>query len=49
MLAAIEISQHLLNNACQPGFTTPSQLMGSDFIEKLPGSGRFEWQDTRSE
>lgn len=47
--AAIAISQHLLNNDIEPGFKTPSMIMGSSFVEQLPRSSTFVWEDTRSE
>ncbi len=47
--AAIAISQYLLHNEVAPGFITPGTLMGSDFVEKLPGSEKIIWEDTRSE
>lgn len=36
--SAIEILGAVLSRACNPGFTTPSSLMGADFVSTLPGS-----------
>jgi short subunit dehydrogenase-like uncharacterized protein len=36
--AALAITERLLNDKVAPGFYTPSRLMGTDFISKLPGS-----------
>jgi short subunit dehydrogenase-like uncharacterized protein len=41
--ASLAIAQHLLDgNPVAAGHRTPSQLMGSGFVETLPGSGRIE-------
>lgn len=40
--AALGLLQHLLVHDGPGGYRTPSQLMGSRFVESLPGSGRFE-------
>jgi short subunit dehydrogenase-like uncharacterized protein len=41
--ASLAIAQHLLDgNPAAAGHRTPSQLMGSGFVETLPGSGRIE-------
>jgi short subunit dehydrogenase-like uncharacterized protein len=41
--AALAIAQHLLDgNPVAPGHRTPSQVMGADFVESLPGSSRIE-------
>ncbi len=41
--AALAIAQHLLEGkAVAPGHRTPSQVMGSRFVETLPGSSRIE-------
>jgi short subunit dehydrogenase-like uncharacterized protein len=41
--ASLAIARHLLDGRpVEPGHRTPSQLMGSGFIETLPGSSRIE-------
>jgi short subunit dehydrogenase-like uncharacterized protein len=41
--ASLALAQHLLDgNPAAAGHRTPSQLMGSGFVETLPGSGRIE-------
>jgi short subunit dehydrogenase-like uncharacterized protein len=41
--ASLAIAQHLLDGSpAAAGHRTPSQLMGSGFVETLPGSGRIE-------
>jgi short subunit dehydrogenase-like uncharacterized protein len=41
--ASLAIARHLLDGKpARPGHRTPSQLMGSDFVETLPGSSRIE-------
>ncbi|KTD77170.1 saccharopine dehydrogenase family protein [Legionella waltersii] len=34
---SLAVAEYLLNNTVEGGYKTPSQLMGSDFISKLPG------------
>lgn len=36
--ASLGILGEVLGRACNPGFTTPSSLMGADFVSTLPGS-----------
>jgi short subunit dehydrogenase-like uncharacterized protein len=36
--AALGILHEVLGRACNPGFTTPSSLVGADFVSSLPGS-----------
>ncbi|MBL8265992.1 saccharopine dehydrogenase family protein, partial [Steroidobacter sp.] len=36
--AALGILDPVLNRACNPGFSTPSFLVGADFVSTLPGS-----------
>jgi short subunit dehydrogenase-like uncharacterized protein len=40
--AALGVLQHLLAHPGAVGYRTPSQLMGSRYVEALPGSGRME-------
>ena len=41
--ASLAIAQHLLDGKpVMAGHRTPSQLMGSDFVETLPGSSSIE-------
>ncbi len=41
--ASLAIARHLLDGrACRTGHRTPSQVMGSSFVETLPGSSRIE-------
>jgi len=41
--ASLAIAQHLLDGKpAEPGHRTPSQIMGSGFVETLPGSSRIE-------
>lgn len=41
--ASLAIAQHLLDGKpAGPGHRTPSQIMGSSFVETLPGSSRIE-------
>jgi short subunit dehydrogenase-like uncharacterized protein len=41
--ASLAIAQHLLaGKPAEPGHRTPSQVMGSSFVETLPGSSRIE-------
>jgi short subunit dehydrogenase-like uncharacterized protein len=41
--ASLAIARHLLDGKpAEPGHRTPSQLMGSRFVETLPGSSRIE-------
>lgn len=41
--ASLAIAQHLLDGKpAGPGHRTPSQIMGSGFVETLPGSSRIE-------
>ena len=35
---SLAVVKHLLENKVKGGYTTPSQLMGANFISKLPGS-----------
>lgn len=35
--SSLAIAEHLLKNTLKAGYRTPSQLMGSDFITRLPG------------
>lgn len=37
VVSSLEIAEHLLKNKVKGGYTTPSQLMGSEFITRLPG------------
>lgn len=37
VIASVTIAEHLLKNQVKGGYKTPSQLMGADFITKLPG------------
>lgn len=36
--SALGILNEVLSRACNPGFTTPSSLVGADFVSTLPGS-----------
>jgi short subunit dehydrogenase-like uncharacterized protein len=36
--SALGILGEVLGRACNPGFTTPSSLVGADFVSTLPGS-----------
>lgn len=36
--SSLAILGEVLNRACNPGFTTPSSLVGADFVSTLPGS-----------
>ncbi|HEY0943457.1 MAG TPA: saccharopine dehydrogenase NADP-binding domain-containing protein [Steroidobacter sp.] len=36
--SSLGILDHVLNRACNPGFTTPSLLVSADFVSTLPGS-----------
>jgi short subunit dehydrogenase-like uncharacterized protein len=36
---SLAVVEHLLGHTAEAGFTTPSRLMGSDLITRLPGSG----------
>jgi short subunit dehydrogenase-like uncharacterized protein len=36
---SLAVVEHLLAHAVDPGFTTPSRLMGADLVTRLPGSG----------
>jgi len=36
--SSLAIVGELLSRACNPGFSTPSSLMGADFVSTLPGS-----------
>ena len=36
--SSLAIVGELLSRACNPGFATPSSLMGADFVSTLPGS-----------
>lgn len=36
--SSLAILSDLLSRPCNPGFTTPSSLMGADFVSTLPGS-----------
>jgi len=36
--SALGILSEVLSRACNPGFTTPSSLVGADFVSTLPGS-----------
>lgn len=36
--AALGILSEVLSRACNPGFATPSSLVGADFVSSLPGS-----------
>jgi short subunit dehydrogenase-like uncharacterized protein len=36
--ASLGILSEVLSRACNPGFTTPSSLVGADFVSTLPGS-----------
>jgi short subunit dehydrogenase-like uncharacterized protein len=40
--AALGVLQHLLEYTGPGGYRTPTQLVGSQFVESLPGSGRME-------
>jgi short subunit dehydrogenase-like uncharacterized protein len=47
--AALAVVRRLLDGPpVEPGHRTPSRLMGDDFIETLPGSGRIELQRDRA-
>ncbi|HEY0506112.1 MAG TPA: hypothetical protein VGD42_21720, partial [Lysobacter sp.] len=35
--AALGIVEHLLRGGAEPGYRTPSQLMGADYVLSLPG------------
>ncbi|MBL8517729.1 MAG: saccharopine dehydrogenase NADP-binding domain-containing protein [Betaproteobacteria bacterium] len=37
--ASLGIVEHLLKKEVQPGFRTPSRLMGADYVTTLPGCG----------
>ena len=39
--AAVTVAEHLLNTQAQPGYHTPSTLMGQGLVEQLPGSGQI--------
>lgn len=39
---ALEVARRLLNSEFTCGSYTPAKLFGSEFIEQLPGSGKFE-------
>jgi len=39
--ASIAIARRLLEGAATPGFTTPAQLMGADFVTRLPGATKI--------
>lgn len=39
---SLAVVEYLLKNKVTGGYTTPSQLMGTDFISKLPGSSETE-------
>jgi short subunit dehydrogenase-like uncharacterized protein len=39
---ALAAVQRLLSDAPAPGYYTPSQLLGADFVTRLPGSGAIE-------
>ncbi len=41
IFGSLEIAKKLLNNVTQQGSLTPSQIMGSDFVTRLPGSGEM--------
>lgn len=41
IFGSLEIAKKLLNGVTQRGSLTPSQLMGSDFVSELPGSGEM--------
>ncbi len=36
--SSLAIVSEILSRPCNPGFTTPSSLMGADFVSTLPGS-----------
>jgi short subunit dehydrogenase-like uncharacterized protein len=36
--SSLGILSELLSRPCNPGFTTPSSLVGADFVSALPGS-----------
>jgi short subunit dehydrogenase-like uncharacterized protein len=40
--AAVGVLQHVLDYKGPGGYHTPSQLMGSRFVESLPGSGQLQ-------
>jgi short subunit dehydrogenase-like uncharacterized protein len=47
--ASLAVARRLLDGPpVVPGHRTPSQLMGDDFIETLPGSGRIELHRDRA-
>ena len=54
VLASLGVAGHMLDYGGPGGYCTPSQLMGSGFVEDLPGSGRIEisagraWEPRRS-
>jgi short subunit dehydrogenase-like uncharacterized protein len=39
--ASIAIARRLLAGGVSPGFTTPAQLMGADFVTSLPGASKI--------
>lgn len=39
--SSLGITEHLLKNKLKGGYRTPSQLMGSDFIARLPGYSEY--------
>jgi short subunit dehydrogenase-like uncharacterized protein len=39
--AALGVLEYVLAHADRSGFATPTQLVGADFIETLPGSSKI--------
>lgn len=42
VVASVHISRHLLEQSVEPGYYTPSRLMGNNFVSLLPGSSNIE-------
>jgi short subunit dehydrogenase-like uncharacterized protein len=40
--ASLGIVRHLLRGGVQPGYYTPSRLMGADYVLSLPGTALIE-------
>lgn len=40
------IAEHILQNTPEPGYTTPSLLMGAEWLETLPGVGALTLEET---
>lgn len=45
----ILIAEHILNTQPEPGYTTPSLLMGADWLTTLPGVGPLVFEQSRSD